>query len=113
MIKVYHNPRCSKSNECLAFLENSGKPYEIVKYLEEVPTYKELKAIVKKLGIKPIALVRTKETVWKEKFDGKTMTDTEILRAMIAYPILIERPIVVNGDKAMIARPLEKAASII
>ncbi|HLA55602.1 MAG TPA: arsenate reductase (glutaredoxin) [Flavobacterium sp.] len=113
MIQVYHNPRCTKSRECLAFMEDSGQAYEIVRYLEDIPTFDELKSIVKKLGIKPIELVRKKEKIWLEQFEGKPMSDDAIIAAMISNPILIERPIVVNGDKAIIARPLKKAAEII
>ena len=113
MIQVYHNPRCTKSRECLAFLENSGKEFEIIKYLEEVPDKKELLSILKKLKMKPIELVRKNEPVWKENFKGKNLTDAEIISAMLQFPILIERPIVVNGDKAAVVRPLENAIAII
>lgn len=113
MIQIYHNSRCGKSRECLFFLENSGQKYEIIKYLEEVPTFSALKEIIKKLDIKPIELVRLKEKIWTENFKDKLLTDDEIIQAMISNPILIERPIVVNGDKAVIARPLEKVATII
>lgn len=113
MIQIYHNSRCGKSRECLVFLENSGQKYEIVKYLEDVPSFGELKEIIQKLGIKPIELVRRKEKIWIENFKDKPLTDDEIIQAMISNPILIERPIVVNGDKAVIARPLEKAAAIL
>lgn len=113
MIQVYHNSRCGKSRECLVFLENSGQKYEIVKYLEDVPRFEELKKIIQKLEIKPFELVRRKEKIWIENFKDKTLTDDEIIQAMISNPILIERPIVINGDKAVIARPLEKAASIL
>lgn len=113
MIQVYHNSRCGKSRECLVFLENSGQKYEIVKYLEDVPRFEELKKIIQKLEIKPIELVRRKEKIWIENFRDKTLTDDEIIQAMISNPILIERPIVINGDKAVIARPLEKVAAIL
>jgi arsenate reductase len=113
MIQIYHNSRCGKSRECLAFLEKSGQEYEIIKYLEEVPTFDELKEIIKKLGIKPIELVRRKEKIWTENFKDKPLSDDEIINAMILNPILIERPIVINGDKAIIARPLEKVTTII
>lgn len=113
MIQIYHNSRCGKSRECLAFLEDSGKEFEIIKYLEDVPTYEELKEIIEKLDIKPIELVRRKEKVWTENFKDKPLSDDEIILAMISNPILIERPIVVNGNKAIIARPLEKAAAIL
>jgi len=113
MIQIYHNSRCGKSRECLAFLEDSGKEYEIIKYLDDVPTFEELKTIIKKLGIKSIELVRQKEKIWIENFKDKKMSDDEIIQAMISNPILIERPIVINGDKAVIARPLEKAETIL
>lgn len=113
MIQIYHNSRCGKSRECLAFLEESGKKYEVIKYLEDVPSFDELKSIIKKLDIKPIELVRQKEKIWIEKFKNTTMSDDEIIQAMILNPILIERPIVINGNKAVIARPLEKAAIIL
>lgn len=113
MIQIYHNSRCGKSRECLSFIEKSGQEYEIIKYLEDVPTFDELKEIIKKLGIKPIELVRRKEKIWMENFKDKQLSDDEVIQAMIANPILIERPIVINGDKAIIARPLEKAAAIL
>jgi arsenate reductase (glutaredoxin) len=113
VIKVYHNTDCSKSNACLLFLEESGKPYEVVDYLNQAPTADELKSLIAKLALQPIALVRTNEAIWIEKFERKTLTDNQIIEAMAAYPILIQRPIVTNGDKAVIARPLDKAASIL
>lgn len=113
MIQIYHNSRCSKSRECLAFIEETGQEYEVIKYLDEVPSFEELKMIIKKLGIKPIELVRQKEKIWIDNFKEKEMSDDEIIQAMILNPILIERPIVINGDKAVIARPVEKAAAII
>lgn len=113
MIQIYHNSRCTKSRECLAFLEESGQEYEVIKYLEDVPSFEELKAIIKKLDIKPIELVRRKEKIWVENFKNRTMSDDEVIQTMISNPILIERPIVINGDKAIIARPLEKVKVII
>jgi len=113
MIQIYHNSRCGKSRECLAFLEDSGKEYEVIKYLENVPTFDELKSIIEKIGIKPMQLIRQKEKIWIENFKNKTMPDHEIIQVMISNPILIERPIVINGEKAVIARPLENAKSII
>lgn len=113
MIQIYHNSRCGKSRECLAFLEKSGKEYEIIKYLEEVATFAELKEIIKKLGIKPIELVRRKEKIWIENFKDKQLSDDKIIQAMISNPILIERPIVINGDKAIIARPLTNVMAIL
>ena len=113
MIKIYHNNRCSKSRCGVQALEESGKQFEVVKYLEDVPTKAELKHLIKLLGITPIELVRKNETVWKENFKGKTLSDDAIIEAMIANPKLIERPIVINGDKAVIGRPTEKIFEII
>ena len=113
MIQIYHNSRCGKSRECLAFLEDSGQEIEVIKYLDDVPTFDELKSIIEKLNIKPIELVRQKEKIWIENFKNKTMSDDDILKVMISNPILIERPIVINGNKAVIARPLENVVAIL
>ena len=113
MIQIFHNSRCGKSRECLAFIEDSGKEFEVIKYLENVPTVEELTEIIRKLNIKPLELVRQKEKIWIDTYKNKTMTDNEIIKAMIKNPILIERPIVINGKKAVIARPLENAKSIL
>ena len=113
MITIYHNPRCGKSRDCLAFLETSDKKFEIIKYLETPLSFNELKEIIRKLSINPIELIRKNETIWKENFKGKEVTDSEIIQAMVDYPILMERPIVVYNDKAIIARPLEKIKEII
>ncbi|WP_159800032.1 arsenate reductase (glutaredoxin) [Flavobacterium sp. MK4S-17] len=113
MIKIYHNPRCSKSREGLHMLEDEGREFEIVKYLEELPTKAELKELIKKLGIKPIELVRQKETVWKENYKGKNLNDSQIIDAMLQHPNLIERPIIVNGEKAVVARPAEAMRTIL
>jgi arsenate reductase len=106
MIQIYHNSRCGKSRECLAFLEDSGQEFEVIRYLENVPTFDELKSVIEKIGIKPIELVRKKEKIWVENFKNNTMTDDEIIQTMISNPILIERPIVISGNRAIIARPL-------
>ena len=113
MIKILHNNRCSKSRCGLELLEASGKKFEIVKYLEDTLSTKELKDIIKLLGIKPIDLVRKNEAIWKTEFKNKTLTDDEIIHAMVKNPKLIERPIVINGNKAVIGRPTEKISEII
>lgn len=105
MITIYHNPRCSKSREGLQLLETQDKPFTIVKYLTESLTKTELTDIIKKLGSSPIDLVRQNETIWKDNYKGKQLNDDEVLEAMLAHPALVQRPIVVNGDKAIIARP--------
>jgi arsenate reductase len=97
----------------LAFIENSKQEFEVIKYLENPLTFKELEVIIKKLNIKPIELIRTKETIWIENFKVKTLSDKEIIQSMVDFPILMERPIAVNGNKAVIARPFEKVKEII
>ena len=113
MIKIYHNPRCSKSRQGLQLLEESGKEFEVVNYLENIPSKEELIAILNKLGISPIQLIRKGEVIWKEHYKGKDLTDEELIEAMLQNPRLIERPIVVNGAKAAIGRPLENLSAII
>jgi arsenate reductase len=113
MIKIYHNPRCRKSREGLAILENSGKAFEIIKYLDNIPSLEELSEIISLLGISPIQLVRKNEKIWKESFKGKELSDSEIMKALIKYPKLIERPIVINNTKAVIGRPPESILEII
>ncbi|NVK52669.1 MAG: arsenate reductase (glutaredoxin) [Flavobacteriaceae bacterium] len=113
MIKIYHNNRCSKSRCGLEILENASTKFEVVKYLENPPSKKELTHIIALLKIAPIELVRKNEAIWKENFKGKNLSDSEIIDAMILYPKLIERPIVINGTKAVIGRPPELIKDII
>jgi len=94
-------------------LQDLNKEIEIINYINNPLTVSELKKIIKLLDIKPIELVRVKEAIWKENFKDKNLTDDEIIEAMVANPKLIERPIVVNGNKAVIARPIEKIDEII
>lgn len=108
MITIYHNPRCTKSREGLCELENLKQSVIVRKYLDEPFTKEELIDVLKKLAIKPIDLVRTKEAIWIEQYKGKEMSDDAIIETMLLHPKLIERPIVVFGDKAVIARPKEK-----
>lgn len=113
MIKIYHNNRCSKSRCGLELLEKSGKEFNVVKYLETPPTEDELKDIISLLGISPIELVRKNEAVWKENFKGKELSDKEVITAMVNNPKLIERPIVIANNKAVIGRPPERILDII
>lgn len=113
MITIYHNPRCGKSRECLAFLENNNKQFEIIKYLENPLNFEELSAIINKLKIPAIDIIRTKEPIWIEKYKEKNLSNEEILSAIVANPILMERPIVVVNDKAVIARPLSNIETIL
>jgi len=113
MIKIYHNNRCSKSRSGLEILENSGEEFKVIKYLENVPNIKELKHIIKLLEISPLELIRKNEAIWKENYKGHELSDAELINIMIKHPKLIERPIVINGNKAVIGRPPEKILYII
>lgn len=112
-MKIYHNPRCSKSRQGLAILEESKMSFETIKYLETPTSKEELTEIIKLLGISPIDLVRKNEAIWKDNYKGKPLTDLEIITAMVENPKLIERPIVINNGKAVIGRPPEIIKSIL
>lgn len=113
MIQIYHNPRCEKSRNCLAFIEQTNQEYEIIPYLTETPSVDELKTLLKKLNIQPLDLVRTKEKIWIENFKGKELNNEQIIQAMADNPILIERPIVIKDGKAIIGRDLDLVASFL
>jgi arsenate reductase len=113
MIQIYHNPRCGKSRNCLAFIEQSNQEFEIIPYLTETPTFDQLKALLSQLNLEPIQLVRTKEKIWIENFKGKTLSNDKIINAMVENPVLIERPIVVKDGKAIIGRDPELVASFL
>jgi arsenate reductase len=107
-ITVYHNPRCTKSREAVKYLEEKGANIEIREYLKDSFTENELDDVLQKLGMQPEELLRKNEAIFKEQFKGKTLSRTEWIKNMIAFPKLIERPIVVKEDKAVVARPAEK-----
>lgn len=113
MIKIFHNPRCSKSREGLELLENSGKDFEVIKYLDNQISEKELTDVISLLGIKPMDLIRKNEAIWKSDYKSKKLSDNDLIKAMIKYPKLIERPIVINGKQAVIGRPPVKILDII
>ncbi|PKV75100.1 arsenate reductase (glutaredoxin) [Pontibacter ramchanderi] len=113
MVTIYHNNRCSKSRQTLELLRDKGEELQVVEYLKDTPTTEELKTVLHKLGLKPEELLRKGEQVYKEQFAGKSYTDDEWLRIMTENPVLIERPIVVKGDKAAIGRPPEKVLEIL
>lgn len=113
MIQIYHNPRCGKSRNCLALLKESEKEIEIINYLDTVPTFDELKSLIQKLNFEPLALVRQKEKIWIENFKNKPMNNDEIIQAMVTYPILIERPIVIRENKAIVGRDLDNVADFL
>jgi arsenate reductase (glutaredoxin) len=112
-IKIYHNPRCSKSRETLQLLKKKKAEMEIVEYLKSPPSEKELRSILNKLGLEAEALVRKKEPLFIEKFSKKKYTGMQWIKILAKNPVLIERPIVVKGNKAVVGRPPEKALSIL
>lgn len=104
-MKIYHNPRCRKSRETLQIIQDAGIEVEIVKYLEDAPTEAELKDVLRKLGIPADKLLRKGEAIFKENYRGKNLSEDEWIKAMVENPKLIERPIVVKGDEAILGRP--------
>ncbi len=112
-MKIYHNPRCRKSRETLELIRSKGVEPEIYLYLEEKITAKQLKDVLAKLGIKAEQLIRKGESVYKENFKGKDMSENDWIKAMIEYPKLIERPIVIKDQKAVLGRPPENALELL
>ena len=110
---IYHTPRCSKSRQALALLQERGAEPEVLDYLKTPPTKAELKALLAKLGLKPEQVLRTGEAVYKQKFRGRDLTDEQWLEALAENPILLERPIVVRGSRAVVGRPPEKVLEIL
>lgn len=106
-LKVYHKTNCSKSRCALEWLDEHDHQYEVIEYLKQVPTKKELQQLLAKLDMKPLDLIRKKEEIFIKKFKNKKFTDDEWIQIIIENPNLIERPIVVDGYKAIIARPAE------
>ena len=112
-LTIYHNPRCSKSRETLELIRTQGIEPKIVEYLKDVPTEKELKMLLMKLGIEAVQLVRKNEAVFKEKFKGLEFNEDEWVKVMIEEPKLIERPIVVKDHSAILGRPPENVLDLI
>lgn len=112
-MKIYHNPRCSKSRQALTILNEKNIEFEIVEYLKDNLSISELEIIIEKLDINPISLVRKNESIWKEKYKGKNLSDKEIVQAMAENPKIIERPIVINEKRAILGRPPENILKII
>lgn len=113
-ISIFHNPRCSKSRGALELLEERGIQPEIIRYLETPPNATELKALLAKLGIGARQLLRTGEDEYKDlDLATPALTDDQLIEAMVSHPKLIERPIVIVGDKAVIGRPPEKVLEIL
>ena len=112
-VRIYHNPRCSKSRAACALLQEKGITAEVVDYLRTPPSRDELARIVQRLGMRPEEIVRTGEAVYKESYRGRTLSDDEWLDALAAHPILIERPIIIVGDKAVVGRPPERVLELL
>ena len=111
---IYHNPRCSKSRLTLALLEENGETPEIVLYLESPPSEAGLQDLLAKLGLSPRELMRKGEELFKEKgLADASLTDTQLVAAMVEHPILIERPVVVKGDRAVLGRPPENVLELL
>jgi len=112
-VTIYHNPRCSKSRATLALLQERGITPEIIEYLKTPPSAAELDRILTMLGRQPDASMRKGEAEYREHIEGKNLARAEAIALMVAHPIVIERPIVVNGDRAAVGRPPEAVLEII
>ncbi len=113
-MKIYHNPRCSKSRQTLQLIEEKGVTPEICLYLETPPSVSELTAILKKLGKAPRDILRKGEQEYKDNnFADKGLSDSDLIDLMVKFPKVIERPIVVDGDKAILGRPPENVLDLL
>ena len=112
-VKIWHNPRCSKSRNAVALLEEQGVDAEVVKYLETPPSKDEIAEVLKMLGISARELMRTKEDIYKELGLKDVSDEDALIDAMVAHPKLIERPVVIKDGKAAIGRPIENIVEIL
>ena len=112
-MKILHNNRCSKSRCALEILENKGVEPEIIKYLENPLSETEIRDLLKKLNLPASAIIRKGEAIYKENYKGKEMTEDDWVEAMVKHPKLIERPIVIKGNKAVVARPPERVEELL
>lgn len=113
-VTVYHNPRCSKSRAAMEYLEENGIEAEVIKYMDSPPDANDIKELLSMLGMSPRELMRKHEKVFKDAgLDDPTFTDDELIEAMAQCPSLIERPIIVNNGKAVLARPPETVQDIL
>ena len=107
MYTVLHNSRCGKSRDAIKFLEEEKVEFQIREYLKDELSFDELKTIIEELNVKPMEIVRTTESIWKEQFKGNDYTDDELIQLMVDYPKLIQRPLVLKDGAGVIGRPLE------
>ncbi|MDA1331129.1 MAG: arsenate reductase (glutaredoxin) [Proteobacteria bacterium] len=112
-LTIYHNPRCSKSRNALTILQEQGVQPLVIEYLKNPPDAAQISSLCLKLGIKPEQLIRKGESIFKEHYSGENMSDAASIQAMVKHPILIERPIIVCGKKAVIGRPPENVLLIL
>ena len=113
-LRLYHNPRCSKSRAALQLLEERGLTPTIVRYLDTPPDVDQLQALLRQLGIVPRQLLRSGEEAYQQLgLANPALTDAQLIEAMSKHPKLIERPILVAGDKAVIGRPPEKVLEVL
>jgi len=112
-MKIYHNPRCSKSRQALFLIQEKGENPKVIEYLKERISIEELGLLLKMLKIQPIEMIRKGEQIWKQKYNGKELTDDEIIMAMAENPKLIERPIIVKNGKAIIGRSPEQVLNLL
>jgi len=113
-VVIYHNPRCSKSRATLALLHERGVTPKVIEYLKTPPTRETLEALLERLDLEPRGLMRTKEKIYRELgLKDPALSRDQLIEAMLAHPILIERPIVVAGDKAAIGRPPENVLGLL
>ena len=113
-ITIYHNPRCSKSRQTLSILEDAGITPRVIEYLDNPPTAVELQVLGNQLGLEPSAFIRNKEAAYSQLTPaGAACSREELLEAMAANPILIERPIVVRGNRAVLGRPPENVHQLL
>lgn len=112
-MKIYHNPRCSKSRNGLAFLEEKGCEFEVVKYLDEGLNEDELANLIAKTGKTPFDFVRQHEQLYKSEYKGKELSDREWIKVLVENPRLLHRPIIINGDKAVLGNPPENINDIL
>ena len=112
-LKIYHNPRCSKSRQALELIKKKVSDFETIEYLKKSLDFNEIKLLLSQLEITPIELIRTKELIWKKNYKHKKLNDNEIINAIINHPKLMQRPIIVHKKKAIIGRSIENVLYIL
>ena len=113
IMKIYHNPQCSKSRGALEVITQRKIEPQIINYLQDPPTKEELTELLGMLGMSALEIIRKNEPVFKEQYEGLTLTNDEWITVLVQHPILIERPIIVHNGKAVIARPVEKVLQLL